>query len=216
MPQGKTQGVKDNSTLTDKVKLRARMLAEVRVRGITPVILETYGGKGDLFRRVYPDIRLGTVFERDPEKIDRLCWQRPTWAIYQGDSPSLLLAGIGGHQTANIVDVDPYGHPWDAINALFQSMSEGLRPIPDVFWLVVNDGARQYLRRKANAIWETKWLPADVVDKYGNSLELNYLEVVRILLDRLAASTGYEVAGFEGYYCGHVLQNTHYLARFER
>lgn len=217
MPQGKTQGTRDNSTLKEKLSIRQRMLDDVQSRiGKTPIILEAFGGKGDLYRRVYPHIRYGTVLERDPQKVDRLCWQRPTWSVYQGDSPSLLLAGLGSHQDCNTFDVDPYGQPWDAINSLFVSFSQGLRPVPATIWLVVNDGARQYLRRKADAIWETDWLPADIVDRWGNALELNYLDVVRELLERCGSLTGYTITSFEGYYCGHVLQNTHYLARFER
>jgi hypothetical protein len=52
MPQGKTTGKKDHSTLDQKVLLRKRMLADMKGKGIEPVVLEAYGGKGDIFRKV--------------------------------------------------------------------------------------------------------------------------------------------------------------------
>lgn len=216
-PQGKGSGTRDNSTLKEKLAIRERMLVDIRQHDTAePIVLEAYGGKGDLYRRAYPDIRRGCVLERDPVKVDRLCWQRPTWAVYQGDSPSLIRSGIGSHLQCNTYDIDPYGQPWDAINSLFISFAEGLRPVPGVIWLVVNDGARQYLRRKADAIWHTDWLPADVVDRWGNALELNYNEVCKELLERAASPTGYQIADWEVYACGHVQQNTHFRARLER
>lgn len=216
MPQGSTQGVKDHSTLKQKLEIRKRMTDDMRGRGIVPVIVEAYGGRGDVFRRAYPLVTHGAVFEREPKKIDTLVWQRPTWAVYQGDTPSLLRAGIGGHLAATVFDLDPYGQPWDAIQGFFESMSEGLRETPDIFYVVANDGARQYLRRKAAAIWSTPWIPEAILDHYGNALELNYLEVARQMLEMQATACGYHVADWFGYYCGHVLQNTHYLARLER
>lgn len=214
MPQGKTTGTKDHSTLKQKLELRARMLQQIKDRGMKPSVLEMYGGTGAIYKRLYYPILSGSVFERDPQKVDLLAWQRPTWSVYQGDTPSLLMAGIGGHLRTTIVDCDPFGHPWDSLEAFFTSMSEGMREVPDFLWVVVNDGARQYLRRKASAIWSTPWIDEDLLAKYGNALELNYLEVARELLLRKAAMCGYVLDHFEGYYCGHVLQNTHYLARF--
>jgi hypothetical protein len=95
-------------------------------------------------------------------------------------------------------------------------MVDNLRPSPDTLFVVANDGARQYLRRKASAIWSTSWLTDELLNEYGNSLELNYLEVARKLLEMHAAPLGYETVHWEGSYCGHVLQNTHYLCVLKR
>jgi len=189
------------------------VIEDMEAKSLPIVILDAFGGAGSIFRKVYPHVTSGTVIEREPSKVDLLCWQRPTWAVYQGDTPALLRSGVGGHQSTSLLDVDPYGQPWDALGAFFASLSEGLRPQSPTLYVVVNDGARQYLRRRAAAIWETDWLPEDLLKHYGNALELNYTEVAKTMLERLGASVGYDTTWMDAYQTGHVAQNTHYACR---
>lgn len=237
MPQGRGTGHREHSTFDKKVELRQQVLADIarhpyRDPRRPPVVLEAYGGSGSLYARCYgprrllsaalpqlaalPTITDGVVVERDPAKVDRLVAVRPHWAVYQGDSPALLARGLGGHLACDLWDIDPYGESLTALTALLASAGQGLRPAPAAVWIAANDGARQALRRRAAAVWEADYLPRQIVDRYGTSLEMNYLEVVREILTAVAGANGYAVADYDGYYCGHVLQNTHYRARLHR
>ena len=234
MPQGRGSGTRDHSTFDLKISLRQRMLADIardpyRDPRLAPIVLEAYGGSGAIYAKVYgprrlldpelpqldllPPIREGVVIERDPAKVDRLAHVRPQWAVYQGDTPLLLEQGLGGHLACDLWDIDPYGESLTTISALLASAAGGLRPKPQTVWIAVNDGARQALRRRAAAVWEASYLPKQIVDRYGTSLEMNYLEVVQEIVEALAEPAGYRMAHFEGYYCGHVLQNTHFWLR---
>lgn len=191
---------KDNSTYHHKVELRRRALLWLDE---PPVILEAYGGEGVLFDACYTHVSEGVVFEKDPDKAAILGQQRPTWSVYEADVVKALEAGIGAHLAVNFIDFDPYGEPHPAIEAFFKSE----RPRPDVIVVVVNDGLRQKLH--LNSGWDTGSLH-HIVEKYGNSLYGRYLEICRELLQEKAAAAGYKVARFNGYYCGHSHDMTHY------
>jgi hypothetical protein len=237
MPQGRGTGTRDHSTFDLKINLRQQVLEDIARHPlhdprVPPVVLEAYGGSGAIYAKVYgpkrllapelpsvnvlPQIRQGVVLERDPTKVDRLALVRPNWAVYQGDTPPLLQAGLGGHLACDLWDIDPYGESLSTITALLMSARDGLRPSPALVWIAVNDGARQSLRRRAAAVWEADYLPKQIVDRYGTSLEMNYLTVVEEVLRASAGQAGYQLERFEGYYCGHVLQNTHFWARLAR
>lgn len=237
MPQGKGAGHREHSTLDQKVHLRQQVLADIardptRDPRLPPIVLEAYGGSGSVYARCYGPRRLlsaelpvlatlpavtdGVVLERDAQKVDRLTIVRPHWAVYQGDTPALLGSGLGGHLACDLWDIDPYGESLTTLTALLMSCAQGLRPSPPTVWIAANDGARQALRRRAAAVWEADYLPKQIVDRYGTALEMNYLDVVREILESLARIAGYTVERYDGYYCGHVLQNTHYWARLER
>lgn len=237
MPQGKGTGTREHSTFDLKVNVRQHVMADIarhplRDPRVPPIVLEAYGGSGALYAKVYgprrllsadlpsisllPPITQGIVLERDPQKVDRLAHVRPHWAVYQGDTPALLAAGLGGHLPADLWDIDPYGESLTTLTALLDSCRAGTRPRPPQVWVVANDGARQALRRRAAAVWEADYIPRQIVDRYGASLEMNYLDVVREIITAIATPAGYRIAAYEGYYCGHVLQNTHYWLRLER
>lgn len=127
---------KDNSTLDDKVMLRAVALRHL---GAEPVIMETHGGIGDVWASVYQHVWQGVVFEKDSVKASKLARQRPTWAVYEADCVKALALGAGGYLTVNLLDVDPYGDPWPALTAFFGSV----RPFAPRMVVVVNDGMRQ-------------------------------------------------------------------------
>jgi hypothetical protein len=193
--------LKDNSTFREKAALRRRALGWID----DPVVLETHGGAGKLYRAVYAHVAQGAVFEQDERKAEVLAGQRPTWAVYQGDCVAALADGAAGWLPANILDLDPYGEPWPALRAFFQSE----RPRPGRMVVVVNDGLRQKVR--AGGAWSVGSL-ARVVQRFGNDLHDRYLEACHWLVTEEVRPAGYAVTHFEGYYCGHNQQMTHYLA----
>jgi len=175
-----------------------------------PVVLETHGGWGAIWRRCYSKIEQGVVFEKNPEKAGALAIQRPTWAVYEADCVYAIGVGVGAHLPVNFVDVDPYGEPWPVVDAFFGSSREW----PDKLAMAVNDGLRQKL--KTNGGWNVASL-AGVVAKYGNAaLYEHYLDICQELLQDKAAQVGYTLRRWAGYHCGHADQMTHYAAVFAK
>ena len=193
---------KDNSTLTYKVSLRTNLLKEID----NPVVMETHGGWGAIWRRCYSDIPDGVVFEKQPDKAEALARQRPEWAVYECDCEHAIQDGVGFHLPVNFIDLDPYGQPWPVIDAIFSAE----RDWPPVLAIAVNDGVRQKL--KAGGAWSMDNLD-DVVAKYGNAyIYENYLQVCQELLQEKAGQAGYHLTRWAGYYCGAMQQMTHYAA----
>lgn len=196
---------KDNQTFNRKVALRLSVLKEIPV----PVVMETHGGAGRLYQACYSHIKAGVVFEKAPDKASLLSRQRQTWSVYECDSVRSIEAGAGSHLEINLLDVDPYGSPWDVIDAFLCSE----RPKPQVLWLVINDGLRVNIKMKT--AWKITQL-AQLVALYGNDLYGRYLSVCEELLKAKAAQAGYDLRRFSGYYCGFQQNMTHYAAMLER
>lgn len=195
----------DNSTFRQKVVLRREMLKYVA----EPVVFETHGGKGSIFEACYSYLQQGVVIEKDAEKAARLARQRPTWGVYEADCLVAIQAGVGRGLPINILDVDPYGDPWPAIEAWFDSE----RDWAETFFVAVNDGLR--IKVRLGGGWDVKTLQG-MVSKYGNNLDSIYLEVCQELMQEKAALAGYSLDRFTGYYCGAGKQMTHYLAILKR
>ena len=207
--------LKDNSTGEKKISLRRAMLKDIEsaawaqgAAAASPVVMETHGGLGHLYKACYSNIRQGIVFERDPAKTLVLAAQRPTWAVYEADCVDALKEGAGNHLDVTVLDVDPYGDPWPTIEAFFGSK----RPFAPSMHVVVNDGLRQEVR--IGRAWAVNSLQ-EIVSERGNNLNPVYLEVCQELLKRKAALAGYSLDRFIGYYCGFGGQMTHYLARLQ-
>lgn len=192
---------KDNTTYSDKVTIRKLAMHEVS----DPIVMECYGGFGHLYRACYSSARTGVVFESKSEKCAVLGLQRPHWAVYQAECVNALTNGAGAHLCVNVLDLDPYGEPWPALDAFMSTE----RPRAPRLALVVNDGLRQKIRM--GGAWNVHSL-RDVVSKYGNDLHDHYLEICRELVQTKAAQAGYRLDRFAGKYCGHAQQMTHYLA----
>lgn len=195
----------DNSTGNLKAMLRRQVLEQMEA---PPVVMETHGGAGALFNRVYRGLEQGVVFEKDPAKCELLALQRPTWAVYEADCLAALQGGVGGHLEVNLLDMDPYGEPWPVLNAFLESE----RPRARVLWVVVNDELRQTIR--LGRAWSVRSLE-HVVSRRGNDLYSKYLDVCRELIKEKAEAASYELTRFSGYYCGAMQQMTHYAARLE-
>ncbi len=196
---------KDNSTAKEKIALRRKALREVA----QPVVLETHGGAGKLYRALYAHITSGVVFEKDDRKVRLLAGQRPTWAVYKADCIAALADGAADWLPATLIDIDPYGDPWPVIHAFFTSERERPKKIA----VVVNDGLRQKV--KMNGAWSTRSL-YHAVERFGNNMHDQYLNVCAWLMQTEATQAGYAVSRFEGYYCGHAKQMTHYLAVLDK
>jgi hypothetical protein len=202
---------KDNSTFEQKARLRSAALRELAE---LPVIMETHGGYGKLFLRCYRHVPAGVVFEEKPEKTAVLARQRPTWAVYEADCERAIRAGVGAHLVVNFLDLDPYGQPWDVLDAFFESE----RPRAPRLVVVVNDGLRRKL--KMNGGWSVRSL-REIVERNGNAvLYRDYLAICRELVIEKAAKAGYGLRRWTGYYCGSgqgsAQQMSHYAAVLER
>lgn len=184
----------DNSTFDRKVKLRIATLAEL---GQPPVILETHGGFGRLFARCYRQFESGIVFEKDSAKVDYLAEQRPTWAVYQADCGTALLAGIGRHLPINFVDLDPYGSPWETLD----SFLSGFHPTVSRLAIVVNDGLRNALKMKIG--WKIEVLRNARAHFGLNNLYSQYAEICRWMMEERATAAGYRLAKWTAYYNRH-------------
>lgn len=196
---------KDNSTLESKILIRKRALEHLDSE---PVILESHGGYGVVFDRCYFNVKQGVVFEKDAKKAVALSLQRPTWSVYECDCEDAIRGGAGAHIKINFVDLDPYGSPWECVDGLFKSK----RNLDAKLVIVVNDGLR--MKAKIGTAYNTKCLN-DKVLKYGNnSIFGKYLEICRELMQEKGAEAGYSLDSFNGYYCGHAKQMTHYFAVF--
>ena len=197
---------KDNSTISQKAALR------VELRKLLPpalAILETHGGSGKLFKRVYDDVTVGLVLDSDAMKAELLARQRPTWRVYEAKAEKAIAAGLGADFACNLVDVDPYGEPWPTLEAYFTSE----RQRPAVIGFAVNDGLRQKL--KVQAGWQVRSM-RQPIEHFGNTqLHSNYLDVCRWKFERFAELIGYNITHWAGYYCGKSDDNTHYAAVLE-
>jgi hypothetical protein len=201
-----TNRQKDNATFKQKRALRRKALALLADLGIPqPIVLETHGGAGALWNACYATLPVGVVMEKDAQKSARLGKQRPTWAVYECDCVEALAAGVGSHLPVDLLDIDPYGQCWDSLTAFYSSK----RPFAPVMAVVVNDGLRQTL--SLGRAWATESMRS-VVERRGNDLHPVYLEVCEELMHEKAATAGYRVDRFHGYYCGDKLANTHFLA----
>lgn len=177
-----------------------------------PVVLETHGGWGHVYSKLYHRLPRGVVFEKDPDKAAALARQRPTWAVYEAECETAIAAGAVDDWPFTFIDLDPYGEPWSAMDALF---SRHDRDWPAALAIAVNDGLRQGSINRLVG-WKISSI-ASAVERYGNAgLYANYLDVCQELLAEKAGQVGYTLARWTGYYCGHADQMTHYAAVLKR
>lgn len=172
-------------------------------------ILETHGGHGRIFERCYFDRPHGVVIEKLEDKALHLAQQRPSWRVYCGDCVSTLAAGLAADVPFRFIDLDPYGSPYEILDALFRPG----RAFADRVELVVNDGMRQKARTRTE--WQVSWL-RPVVEKYGVGIYAHYLECAAELVALMVARAGFRVASWTGWYAGHQDDMTHYWATLVR
>lgn len=186
-----------------KVTLRKKLLREFE----HPVVLESCGGYGKMYELCFRQVQHGIVIEKDPKKTGYLARQRPTWSVYECDGVYALRVGAGSHLPVNYFDIDPYGDPWDFIEALFGGWGNNL---PVKWGLVVQDGLRQYLNYGGG--WKSKSME-DFIGIYGNQgVREHYKEICLEKLTKMVEAVGHEIVKWTSYYCGHLNFQTHYAA----
>jgi len=197
---------KDNTTLKNKLNLRRKALKELCD---SPYILEGYGGKGEVFKRLYTMFP-GIVFEQNNKKIKILAEQRQTWRIYESDCITSIKNGVCDELNLNFFDIDPYGDPWSAVDAILKSKIA----FPQKIIFCINDGLRK--KAQLGGAWSSKNLQ-EYAQKYGNSeIYKNYLKICKEIMQKKAAEAEFKLSGWHGYYCGHNKSMTHYAAILER
>ena len=193
---------KDNSAFRQKVLLRKEALKHVSG---DPVIMETHGGRGEIFRACYSHIQDGIVLEKDLNKSAILGLQRPTWRVYETDCEAAIREGVGSDMKINFLDIDPYGDPWRTIDAFLESDRERVNSL----CVVVNDGLRKSVRfGKSGDIGVFQ----DIVKKYGIKFYDFYLDICQEMMKEKVGKAGYSLVHFSGYYCGTMSDITHYMA----
>ena len=196
----------DNASLMQKVALRRRLIDEMNERGIDPVVMETHGGEGVLYRYLYSNLPAGIVMEKDPDKVATLSRDRSEWGVYRCHCDVGLRVGIGKGWGVNLVDIDSYGHPWGHLEALL----EGDRDWPDTLGIAFTDGIKHMLILQR--AWKIKQLQ-DKVDKYGNDyIYKNYLSITREHVEEKIAERGYTLDDWSGFYTGREKMLTFYSA----
>ncbi len=198
---------RDNSTFRSKAKLRKKAMAMLDA----PCVMETHGGYGAIYDECYRRAGLpGVVFEKNPIKADALAKQRPNWAVYECDCVAAISEGVGFHIPVNLFDIDPYGSPWDVVDAIL-SQSDRL---PAVIVMAVNDGLRQKVQM--NGGWDVAQLMPAVRHFGAAGMYRNYLDVCEFVMQHKAVEAGFALGRFGGYYCGYGDNMTHYAALLRR
>lgn len=203
-------GKRDNDSFPQKVSLRKTALDKMEKEGIEPIILEAFGGFGDIYETLYHPYTAGVVLEKDPIKAHHLARQRPSWSVYQADCETALALGAGKHMVFTLADFDAYGDVWPAVNAFFRSD----RPFAERMFVVANDGLR-WLAGNGGA-WKSGTLAPLVQEGWGNNLYTEYLGVSEELLRRAVGPAGYTIDFFDGYYAGTGGKLCHWLAIVNR
>jgi len=111
----------DNGSFIAKQRARLRLVREIQPDAR---IFEAFAGEGRLYAGAWSDFGRGACIDKDEAKCRDAARQRPTWAVYRGDSERLLLAGIGAGVAWDVLDLDAYGSPWPFLRAWFRSTRE--------------------------------------------------------------------------------------------
>lgn len=187
-----------------RISLRKRLGAE-------PVILETRGGAGEIFRRVYADVGRGAVLDGDVGHCEALARDRPSWAVYETKQPEAAIGeGLARELPITLLDVDAIGEPWPVLEAFFSSERVRLHELA----IAVSDGLRQKIRLSGG--WQVHSMRR-AVEIWGNAgVHESYLDVCRWKLEQLAARQRYTITGWTGYHCGPNDDFTHYAAVLTR
>jgi hypothetical protein len=120
----------DNGSFTPKALLRSELRRELG----SPTVLEGFTGEGRMYRAAWEGLR-GATIDKDEAKVRDAARERPTWAVYQGDTERALRAGWMAHHPFEVIDLDAYGSPWPFVRAWFAPRARAPRTV-----LVLTDG----------------------------------------------------------------------------
>lgn len=193
---------KDNGQIDNKLKIRQKALS---LMDEDPFVLETHAGYGAIYARLYSGF-YGVAIEKNPSKIDHLVKQRVSWAIYEGDADKVAGVISTVHPEINFVDIDPYGSPFNTLDAFFS----GQVYKPKKIVIAINDGQRQKVQMGGG--WAIHQLEQSIV-KFGNhNAYKRYLDICADVIERKASEAGYSLTRFSGFYGGHNYNMTNYFA----
>jgi hypothetical protein len=178
---------RENKGFLDKIQTRKRALDMLRG---DPVVLEAYAGRGHLGKVVY-DLEFGVATDIDEDAVVALSSSRPSWRVYQCDAVPAIAQGLAADVPFNFIDLDPFGSPWEAYMAFWESERER----GDQVVVVAHDGMR--LNAKMRTSWNS--VMADAVQVFGNDLGKMYLQACRWKAKKHLEVAGYELTGFFGF-----------------
>ncbi len=170
-------------------RIRRRVISECP----SAFVLETNGGDGFYFNRVWFKARGGLAFHRDGAAA--LAHARPTWAIYQADATRALAAGMASAQAFDVIDVDAHKRAIPILDAI---MRPG-RAFPARWHLVVRDRARG---AAPNLTGVQLARVAQIFARYGGALRDHYADALRASVTAFADVVGFEVTHCEIAHCG--------------
>lgn len=194
-----------NSTARAKAALRANLVRALRRLDVQVRVVETHGGHGEMYRRVYGPLGVddGLVIELDAGKAEGLAAQRPAWCVVQGRCEQVLGEGFWGHLPVTMLDVDPFGSPFQVLAAFFL----GSRRFAPVMALAVNDGNRH--TAGLGRLWNTQWV-CEFAGRYGQAAYEMYKEIAFDTVKWMVGEAGYRIESWTSYYCGAKDRMTHY------
>lgn len=193
-----------NSALSTKLAVRRAVLKQLPA----PIVMETHGGNGEVFKRLYSHYSFGVVMEKEKRRAAHLTRQRPGWAVYCVDSLKALQGGVLENIPFTLYDIDPFGDPWPHVDAILDRPKH-----PGEFWFVVNDG----LRKKAQlaGAWDCASLQL-AVQHFGNGrMPRDYGESCHWLMQQKAEARGFSLLRFYFTYAGYQDAMTHYYAQIK-
>lgn len=139
-------------------------------------VLETHGGTGWLASTVYAG-RTGIGIELNQRKAAARARILPAWWSIVGDSASVLRSGALRWFAPAIIDVDPYGDPWPALEAAAAGVS-----VPPAVVLAVTDGLPRALQIRD---YRVPSLRADIAAHGLDYVREYYEEICRRRIQRL-------------------------------
>lgn len=182
---------RDNGSGVAKARLRSRLAASLPADAR---ILEGFAGEGHLYRVCWRPFG-GATIDRDDAKARASAIERPSWAVYRGDTEKALLFGWLGKQIFDVVDLDCYGSPWLFVRAWFL----GVRARAAVTTLILTDG---YLAR-ASLSWLDATLFGGAKRMRQNVSPQLYHETAAAKLSSWASRAGEQIASFDTYVLSH-------------
>lgn len=193
---GVTRARKDNSSGAWKARIR---LDVARMLPADAVVFEGYAGTGFLWRACWAGFR-GWAVDKDAARCAAAAIERPRWAVLQGDTPSLLEAGVGRRVPFAVVDLDTWGEPWSALKAWF--LSDRKRAARTHLFLTDGYRSRASIATLCKTIWP------DVEGRLNLSTNA-YRETVTARVWGWCLEAGLTVASWRGHTCGKM--DVHHL-----
>lgn len=107
----------DNSIASVKIWVR---LQAVKHLPRTARVLEFFTGDGVMHEFCWSHFA-GATIDKDSKKSAIAASERPTWAVYEGETEASIGGGWMSHVPWDVIDIDAYGSPWPFLLAWARS-----------------------------------------------------------------------------------------------